>query len=167
MVKYSCFYCYCSHQMKNLMILQAVVHGWAVLSITTSLMMKQVIKYIFKMNVSECLYICLWHQNFSLKIFKFPSYIDQVNINLQKLEINLGTAYLMHITSIFNYIHVNHRWSNMWKPRPTIGFFPVILEDDYTCLFDMDRLILYKNYNNPTEFFRPATRSFLVSLQKS
>lgn len=44
-------------------------------------------------------------------------------------------------------------------------FFPVILEDDYTCLFDMDRVTLYKNYNNPTEFFRPATRSFLVSLQ--
>lgn len=44
-------------------------------------------------------------------------------------------------------------------------FYPVILEDDYTCLFDMDRLVLYKNYNNPTEFFRPATRSFLVSLQ--
>lgn len=44
-------------------------------------------------------------------------------------------------------------------------FYPVILEDDYTCLFDMDRLVLYKNYNNPTKFFRPATRSFLVSLQ--
>lgn len=46
-------------------------------------------------------------------------------------------------------------------------FYPVILEDDYTCLFDMDRLVLYKNYNNPTKFFRPATRSFLVSLQQS
>lgn len=41
-------------------------------------------------------------------------------------------------------------------------FFDDETEDDYTCLFDMDRLVLYKNYNNPTEFFRPATRSFLV-----
>nr|XP_034303265.1 anoctamin-7 isoform X1 [Crassostrea gigas] len=41
-------------------------------------------------------------------------------------------------------------------------FFDDETEDDYTCLFDMDRLVLYKNYNNPTKFFRPATRSFLV-----
>ncbi|XP_061188186.1 anoctamin-7-like [Saccostrea echinata] len=41
-------------------------------------------------------------------------------------------------------------------------FFDDETEDDYTGLFDMDRITMYKNYNNPTKFFRPATRSFLV-----
>ncbi|XP_048774148.2 anoctamin-7-like isoform X2 [Ostrea edulis] len=44
----------------------------------------------------------------------------------------------------------------------TKHFFDDETEDDYTGLFDMDRVTMYKNYNNPTKFFRPATRSFLV-----
>lgn len=43
-------------------------------------------------------------------------------------------------------------------------FYFVILEDDYTCLFDMDRLVLYKNYNNFIEFFRFVIRLFLLSV---
>ncbi|XP_022325687.2 anoctamin-7-like isoform X2 [Crassostrea virginica] len=41
-------------------------------------------------------------------------------------------------------------------------FFDDETEDDYTGPFDIDRITMYKNYNNPTKFFRPATRSFLV-----
>lgn len=76
----------------------------------------------------------------------------------------------MHITctNTSNHTCTCKPWMILCVKATTNEFFyPVILEDDYTCLFDMDRLVLYKNYNNPTEFFRPATRSFLVSLQQS
>lgn len=67
--------------------------------------------------------------------------------------------------NIFNYICICKLWMILCV-KVTINefFYFVILEDDYICLFDMDRLVLYKNYNNFIEFFRFVIRLFLVSL---